>query len=89
MKILEAKIYFEKDGTIKKIAVLADFTSPDIKPFSDVRAIVATTQPMWGYTIIYPDEPISKELLKKVAGKGNREDDTIEFPGWKKRYLKK
>lgn len=89
MKILEAKIYFEMDGTINKIAVLADFTSTTVKPLSDVRAIVATTQPMWGYTIIPPNEPLSKELLKKVAGKGSQEDDTIEFPGWKKRYIKK
>jgi len=89
MKILEAKIYFENDGTINKIAVLADFTLSYIKPLSDVRAIVATNQPMWGYTIISPGDTISEELLKKVVGKGSAEDDAIEFPGWKKRYLKK
>ena len=88
MKILEARIEFENDGRIKKIAVLVDFSSTTVKPLTDVRAIVATTKPMWGYTVLSPDEPISGELLKRVAGKGNTENDTVEFPGWKKRYRK-
>lgn len=86
MKILEAKIEFEKDGKLKKVAVLVDFTHSDITPFSDVRAIVGTTKLIWGYTVIQPDEPLSIELIKRVAGKGNRESDTKEFPGWKKRH---
>lgn len=89
MRILEARIEFENDGRlIKKIAVLVDVTSTTVKPLSDVRAIVATTQPMWGYTVIRPDESINLDLLKRVAGKGNRENDEVEFPGWEERYRK-
>lgn len=86
MKILEAKIQFDQDVKIKRIAVLVDFTSNTVKPYSDVRAIVATTQPMWGYTVISSDDTPNIDLLKRVAGKGNQEDDSVEFPGWEKRY---
>ena len=86
MKILEAKIEFEKDGKLKKVAVLVDFTHSDITPFSDIRAIVATTKPIWGYTVIQADDPLSIELIKRVAAYGRQEIGTKEFPGWKKRH---
>ena len=86
MKILEAKIEFEKDDQLKKVAVLVDFTMEDLKPFSDVRALVATTSTPWGYTSIEPDDELSPELLRRVAGQGSQENDATEFPGWKKRH---
>ena len=86
MKILEAKIEFENDGKLKKIGVLVDFTLSHIPPFTDVRAIVATTRPTWGYTVIGPDDELSPELLRRVAGQGSQENEATEFPGWKKRH---
>ncbi len=84
--ILETKIEF-KDNKIQRITVLVDCTGNHSKPFSDVRAIYATTKPRGGYMNIPLSAKISERLLQEVAAAGmetvNRDDI---FPNWKKKY---
>ena len=81
--ILEAKLEF-KDNKIQRITVLVDCTGPSSTPYSDVRAIYATTKPRGGYMNISPSAKISESLLQDVAAAGMETDDRDEiFPNWK------
>ena len=83
--ILEAKLEF-KDNKIQRITVLVDCTGEGryTKPYSDVRAIYATTKPRGGYMNISPSAKISESLLQDVAAAGMETDDRDEiFPNWK------
>ncbi len=82
--ILETRVEF-KDQQIERVTVLADCTGPHSKPFSDVRAIYATTKPRGGYMYIPAGAPLTNKLLQQVAAAGmeiSEDRDTI-FPGWK------
>ncbi len=87
--ILEAKIEF-KNNKLQRINVLIDCTSGSSKPFSDVRAIYATSKPVGGYMWLLPTSIISNELLQEVAGAGMETSDRDEiFPNWKAKTQKK
>lgn len=82
-KILETRIEF-KDNKIKRITVLVDCTANYSTPFSDVRAIYATTRPTGGYMNIPMSAKINEELLQQVAAAGMQTVDRDEiFPNWK------
>lgn len=85
-KILETRIEFE-NNKIQRITVLVDCTGDSSKPYSDVRAIYATTKPCGGYMHILPTSTISDKLLQHVAAAGleNAQRDKI-FPNWQKRF---
>ena len=53
-QILEAKLEFQ-GNKIKRITVLVDCTGNSSAPYSDVRAIYATTKPTSGYMNIPPE----------------------------------
>lgn len=81
--ILETRIEFN-DSKIERITVLVDCTGGYSKPFSDVRAIFATTKPTGGYMNIPPSSKLSDELLQEVAAAGMETVDRDEiFPKWK------
>lgn len=84
MKYLETRILYT-DDTISKIIVLVDCTSVG-KPFSDVRAIMATDKPCNGYEYIRPGEPLTSELISRVADYGLEINPNDAFPGWRKTY---
>lgn len=84
--ILEAKLEFQ-DNKIKRITVLVDCTGSNSTPYSDVRAIYATTKPTGGYMNIFPEATISENLLQKVAAAGMETEDRDDiFPNWKTKY---
>lgn len=86
-KILESRIEF-KNNQIQKITVLIDCTSGSSKPLSDVRAIVASTQPTSGYMSIPPSAKLTDELLQQVAAQGSiTHDANLIFSNWKKRFI--
>jgi hypothetical protein len=86
--ILQAKIEFA-DNKITRITVLVDCTgkgNPHTKPFSDVRAIYATTKPRGGYMNIPASAKLSDQLLQDVAAAGLETDERDKiFPGWKEK----
>lgn len=85
-QILEARIEFE-DNKIQRITVLIDCTGSNSAPYSDVRAIYATTKPTSGYMNIPPEATISESLLQKVAAAGMKTMDRDDiFPNWKTKY---
>ncbi len=85
-QILESRIEF-KDNKIERITVLVDYTGNILKPYSDVRAIYATTKPKGGYMSIPPNAKISNALLQEVAAAGMETVDRDEiFPNCKKKY---
>ena len=84
--ILEARIEFN-DNKIHRITVLVDCTGNSSAPYSDVRAIYATTKPTGGYMNIPPESTISENLLQKVAAAGMETVDREDiFPNWKTKY---
>lgn len=84
--ILETRIEFN-DNKIHRITVLVDCTGERSTPFSDVRAIFATTKPRGGYMNISPSAKISESLLQDVAAAGMETDDRDNiFPNWKEKY---
>ena len=85
-KILECRIEFH-NNLIQRITVLVDFTPKDLKPFSDVRAIFATTTVRPGYTYIHQNAVLSPALLQHVAAMGMETVDRDEiFINWKNKY---
>lgn len=81
--ILEARIEF-KNNQLQRITVLVDCTGSGSKPFSDVRAIYATTKPAGGYMNISPSAQVSNDLLQEVAAAGMESVDRDEiFPKWR------
>ena len=87
MEILEAKIFYTKDK-IRKVVVLGDCTSVG-KPFSDVRALMATNKPCSGYEFIKPNETLSDDLIRRIADFGMETNPDNDFPNWKKQYNNK
>jgi hypothetical protein len=84
--ILETRIEFE-NNKVQRITVLVDCTGGYSKPFSDVRAIFATTKPRGGYMNIPASAQISDKLLQEVAAAGMETVDRDDiFPNWKKKY---
>lgn len=84
-KILEVKLTYHKNDLVE-VYVLVDFTSSNLKPLTDVRAIYSTSNPHPGYHFIRPDEKPSEVLFQEVANYGfqHPKRDKI-FPGWKKK----
>jgi hypothetical protein len=88
-QILETRIEF-LNNKIQRITVLVDCTGGSSKPYSDVRAIFATTKPRGGYMNIPQSASISDKLLQEVAAAGMETVDRDEiFPNWKKKYSDK
>lgn len=85
-EILESRIEFI-NNQISKITVLINCTGRRSKPYSDVRAIYATTKAMAGYMNIPPLlSDVSNDILQRVASGGTQTYDRDKiFPGWKKR----
>jgi hypothetical protein len=86
-QILETRIEFV-NNKIQKITVLVDCTGSNSAPYSDVRAICATTKPKGGYMHIPPSAELSEALLQEVAGAGMEvyELDQI-FPNWRENTI--
>ena len=75
--ILEARIEY-KEGKLCQVTVLVE-----ISP-GDIRAIFATDSFRDGYESIKPGEPLSDDLLQRVAGYGMETVDRDRiFPGWR------
>jgi len=89
-KIIEARIEFGDNNSIKRITVLVDCTSESCKPLTDVRAIFATNKPVSGYYFLMSDATCNNDLLQKVAAQGMQTVDRNEiFPNWKKKHGEK
>lgn len=81
--ILEAKIEL-KDTKLLKVTVLVNCTSPNSKPYSDVRAIYADTRVKSGYFFLTARDSLCNDLLQKVAAGGcETQDRDLIFPNWK------
>lgn len=77
--ILEARIEY-KNKKLHRITVLVEISQ------GDIRAIFCTTKPVAGYDSLKPDEPMSDELLQRVAGYGMQTVDIDDiFPNWKRK----
>ncbi len=83
--ILETRIEFQ-ENKIYKVIVLVDCTGSSSKPYSDVRAIYATTERHGGYMNIPNGAELNAELLQEVAAAGMEAMGRDEiFPDWKKK----
>lgn len=78
--ILEAHIEY-RNRKLHKVTVLVEISQ------GDVRAIYATDTYVGGYEFLQPDEPVTNELLQRVAGCGRQSVDRDKiFKGWKIKY---
>jgi len=78
--ILEARIEY-RHKKLHRVTVLVEISQ------GDVRAIFATDTFMDGYDCLNPDEPVTNELLQRVAGYGRQSVDRDKiFKGWKTKY---
>lgn len=80
--ILEARIEY-RHKKLQRVIVLVEISQRDI------RAIFATDTFMEGYECLNPDEPVTNELLQRVAGYGRQipiDDMNKMFRGWKKKH---
>jgi hypothetical protein len=78
--ILEARIEY-RNKRLHRVTVLVEMSQ------GDIRAIYATDTFTAGYECLSPDEPVTNELLQRVAGYGRQApiaDHGKLFPGWKK-----
>ena len=86
-EILETRIEF-KNNQLHRITVLVNCTAkgnPHTKPYTDVRAIFATTQPRGGYIFLSPSQQVNADLFQKVAASGMETSDRDKiFSNWKK-----
>lgn len=77
--ILEAHIQY-KDRKLCKVTVLVEISQYDI------RAIFSTPDIGPGYDAIFPNEPVSDDLLQRVAGYGRQipiDEMGKVFPRWR------
>lgn len=78
--ILEARIEY-RNKKLHRVTVLVEISQ------GDVRAIFSTDTFMDGYDCLNPDEPVTNELLQRVAGYGRQLLDRDKvFRGWKAKY---
>lgn len=78
--ILEARIEY-RNKKLHRVTVLVEISQ------GDVRAIFSAIESMAGYDVLNPDEPVSNELLQRVAGYGWQTVDRDKiFKGWKAKY---
>lgn len=78
--ILEARIEY-RHKKLHRVTVLVE-----ISP-GDVRAIFATDTFVGGYEYLHPDEPVTNELLQRVAACGRTTvDRDVIFKGWKTKH---
>lgn len=79
--ILEVCIEY-KAGKLNRVTVLVKISE------GDVRAIFSTPDMPAAYDSISPDEPVTDNLLQRVAGYGRQTVDIdIIFRGWRKKYF--
>lgn len=79
--ILEARIEYNGVGKLRRVTVLVEISQ------GDIRAIFSTDTFRAGYDSLNPDEPVTNELLQRVAGYGKQTVDIDEvFPKWRAKY---
>lgn len=78
--ILEARIEY-RHKKLHRVIVLVEISQ------GDVRAIYATDTYVGGYEYLKPDEPVTDELLQRVAACGRTSVDRDKiFKGWKTKH---
>lgn len=81
--ILQAHIEY-KDRKLYRVTVLVEISERDL------RVIFSTPTIGPGYDAIRPDEPVTDELLQRIAGYGRQTHDLDKlFPGWKAQFKKR
>jgi len=82
-EILEARIEYAANK-LTRVTVLVNCTGNYSEPYTDVRAIYATSKPCGGYMWLETDMVLSEKLLQQVAAQGMETVDREDiFPKWR------
>lgn len=78
--ILEAHLDFTQ-GKLQRVTVLVEISQ------GDIRAVFSAVGTKYGYDYLQPGEPVNDALLQRVAGFGQRLDETDKlFKQWRAKY---